>query len=237
MSHNLSVYRMLIRNAAAPVLLTNISRIRKHVQRIFLLVGRPLVEPEQDTSNEREDSDSSVVPHEQRVLRERDESLAKSIGERRHEVPVRSDERSHVLGSLCERELETSDGSENLRETDEDVWHGLGPHVDRRKGVARVHVLAALARRVDEVLDNGCSDHGEGSKDESECHALNGSEPDSSFAQSRVQEFVDDGDEDNEGDRVEIGDNVVGDTVALHGGCLRSEVVVHLVVRQPCKTC
>lgn len=83
------------------------------------------------------------------------------------------------------------------------------------------------------MLDDGGADHGEGGEHEAKGHALDGSEADVGFAEGRVQEVVHDGDEDDEGDGVEVGDDVVGDAVALHGGGLRGEVVVHLVVGEP----
>jgi hypothetical protein len=231
--HSLSVRCILLRNAVAPVL-ANISRVRKHVECIFLLIRRPLVEPKEDTSDERKDSDGSVVPHKQRVLRERDESLAKSVRERRHEVPVRSNQRSHVPGCFRKGKLKTGNRGEDLRESNKNVWHGLCPNVDGRGDIfAGVHVFTTLAGGVNEVLDDGCANHCERSEDKAKGHALDGSELDASFAERRVKEVVDDWDEDHKRDGVQVRDDVVGDAVTFHGCSLRSQIVVHLVVREP----
>jgi hypothetical protein len=232
-THRLNGARVFLRNTVSTVL-TNVNRIGKHVEGILLLICRPLMEPEEDTTDESQDSHGSVIPHKQRVFGERDKSLTKSVRERRHEVPVRGDERSHILGCFGERELETGDGSENLRESDEHVRDGLCPHIDGRNlVVAIVHIFATRTLCVDEVLDDGSSDHGEGSQEESERDAFDGCKLDTSFAESWVQEVVHDGNEDDQGDGVEIRDDVVGDTVALHGPSLRGQVVVHLVVGEP----
>lgn len=216
-----------------PAVFAHVRRVGKHVEAILLLVRRALMEPEQHTSNKRQNSNGSVVPHQQRVLRQRDKRLTKRVGERRHEVPVGCNKRSHVLGGLGEGELQTGNRCENLGETDEHVRNGLRPHVDGRESVARVHVLAALAGRIDVVLDDSGADHGEGREQETECDTLDGRELDAGLAKCGVEEVVDNGDEDDERDGVQVGDDVVGDTVTLHGGGLGGQVVVHLVVRKP----
>ena len=145
-------------------------------------------------------------------------------------MPVRSDQRTHVRGRFCKRKLESSDGCEDFRETDEHVRDGLGPDVDWRWVVAAVHVLAAWALGVDVVLDNSSGYHGEGREDETECDTLDGSEADVCLAESGVEEVVYNRDEDDEGNGVEVGDEVVGNTVTCHCSGLRGEIVVHLVV-------
>ena len=214
-----------------PPVLANVVGVRKHVENVLLPVGRTLVEPEQDSTNHRQDSDDTVVPHEQRVLRERNKRLANSVGEGRHEVPVRSDEGAHVLRRLGEREFQTGDGREDLGETDEYVGHSLCPDVDRRGVVARVHLIAARTGLVDVVLDDSRRHHGEGREHEAERNALDGREADAGLAQRRVEEVVDNGDEDDERDGVEVGDDIVGDAVTGHGRGLRRQVIVHLIIR------
>ena len=229
---------LLFRNTVPPIP-PNIIRIGQHIQRILQLIRRPLVNPKQDPADERQQRRRHVIPHEQRVLGERDQRLADGIREGRHEVPVRGDDGAHVLGGLCERVLEASHGCEDLGETHEDVGHGLDPDVERGADLvavgvlAAVHVLAADGGVVDVVLDDGCGDHCEGGEHEAEEHALDGGELDALLAEEGVEEVVDDGDEDDEGDGVEVSDDVVGDAVEGHGRGLGHEVVVHLVVGDP----
>jgi len=103
-------------------------------------------------------------------------------------MPVRGNERSHVLRGLGKGKLETGNRSEDLGETDENVGHGLHPDVDWGGVVARVHLVAAGARRVDVVLDHGSGDHGERGEDETKGNALDGCEADVCLAEGRVQE-------------------------------------------------
>lgn len=65
-----------------------------------------------------------------------DKGLADGRGQRGHEEEDGHDERAHVLGSLCERVLKSSDGCENLADGDEDVRSRLNPHVERRNTTA-----------------------------------------------------------------------------------------------------
>lgn len=115
----------------------------------------------------------------------------------------------------------------------------MDPDVERRSDpvalcvFAAVHEFAAHGGVVDVVLDDCCGDHGKGGEHEAEGHALDGCELDVLLAEEGVEEVVDDGYEDDEGDGVEVGDDVVGDAVEGHGGGLGDEVVVHLVVGDP----
>lgn len=216
-----------------PGVLSNIVGVGQHVKRILVPVRWSLMDPEQDATDERQHGNDTVVPYKQRVLGQGHEGLANRVGEGRHEVPVRRDERTHVLRSLRESELKTSNGGENLRETNKDVGHGLSPDIDRCGVVARVHLVTAGTSLVDVVLDYCGGDHGKRGKQETERNALDWCEANASLAQRGVQELVDDGDEDDERDGVEVGDNVVGHTITGHGRSLGGQVVVHLVVGQP----
>lgn len=123
-------------------------------------------------------------------------------------MPVRGDKRAHVLGGLGEGVLETGDGGEDLGEADEDVGEGLDPDGEGGGALALVHVLAARALLVDVVLDDGGGDHGDGSEHETGEHALDGGEPNSLLAEEGVEEVIDDGNEDNQGDGVKVGDDL-----------------------------
>jgi len=191
------------------------------------------MEPEERSTNRRQDGNSSIVPHKQGILSKGDQSLPNGVGEGRHKVPVAGDERAHVPGSLGECILETGDRGEDLGETNKHVGDGLHPDSDGGLFFARVHVFAARALLIDVVLDDCGGNHGEGSHGESDGHALDGGEADAGLAEGGVEEIVDNGDEDDEGDGVEIGDDIVGNTAEFHGGGLRRQVVVHLVVGDP----
>lgn len=79
---------------------------------------------------------------------------------------------------------------------------------------------------VDVVLDDGGPYHGGAADEEAGGDFADGCEADAGFAEGRVDEEVVEGDEYEEGEGVEVGEDVVGDAVALHDGCLGDEVVV-----------
>lgn len=217
------------------LLAADVRGVRNHVELVLLLVSAALMEPEEDTTAESEHGNGTVVPDEKGIFGDGGEGLAKSGGEGRHEVPVRSDERSHVLGRLGESELETRNGREDLGETDERVGRNLHPDADGGGVVALVHVGTARSLLVDFALDDAGGDHSRGSEDETKSHTLDGGEADTLLAEEWVQDVVNDGDEDNEGDGVDVSDDIVGETVQDEGVGLRGQVVVHLVVREPVK--
>lgn len=111
------------------------------------------------------------------------------------------------------------------------VSTGLDPDVEGTLGfLTTVGVVAARMGLVDVMLDNGSPDHAETSEEEAGGDTLKRREVDLPLAELRVDEAVDNWDEDDEGDGVQVVKNIVGNSIELHGGGLRSQVVVHLVV-------
>lgn len=74
-----------------PSVLAHIVGVRKHVKNVLLLIRLALMEPEEDATDERQDSNSRVVPDQQRILGQRHKCLTKRVGEGGHEMPVRGD--------------------------------------------------------------------------------------------------------------------------------------------------
>lgn len=66
------------------------------------------------------------------------------------------------------------------------------------------------------MLGYGCVGHCQGGKYEAEGYASDGPEGDADFAEGRVDEAVDDGDEDYDGEGVDVLHDVVGDAVEFH---------------------
>lgn len=94
---------------------------------------------------------------------------------------------------------------------------GAGCVVNR--GIAERSVVAR-ASAVDEVLDNGGVGHGQGSDPEAKSDTVDGREVDLELAHQRVDEAVQNGDEDDDGDGIEVLHKIVGNTVSLHlAGC------------------
>lgn len=83
------------------------------------------------------------------------------------------------------------------------------------------------------MLDDGGPYHGRATDEETGGNLLDGREADAGLAEGGIDEEVVNRDEDEQGEGVKVGKNVVGDTVALHDGGLGDEVVVDLVVAEP----
>jgi hypothetical protein len=137
---------------------------------------------------------------------------------------------------LAESVFQASNARKDLAESNQAVRHSLDPHVDgsNARDVV-VHDLVdelSWASRcpIDIVLDDRGRDHRKRSDAETPCDSLNGSEVDFRLAERRIDEEVHDWDEDDQGEGVQIVDQVVWHAVQLHGGRLRCEVVRHLVV-------
>lgn len=206
-----------------------------HVKLIFLLVQVTPCEPETNTTDEGKDSDDSVVPDEERIFCQTDQCLTESSRESVLQKVDTHDETSHVLGSFAESVLETSNGGEDFGESDQAVWNCLNPDVDGGFAVGAAVDFAVGARRelVDVVLEHGGADHGGGGHEETPCDTLEWCEADVCLAESWVDEVVDDGDEDDQGQWVQVVDQIVWNAAELESGRLRSQVVHHLVVGEP----
>lgn len=194
-------------------------------------------EPETKTAKEGNDSNGSVVPDQKRIAGQGSESLADGSGDGAHEEVDGHDEGLHVLGGLGEGVLVRGDIGEDLSQTDEDIRQRLGPDVDGSRGTLLtvselgVDPLTAVGvHLVNVVLHDSSGNHGHGSHEETGRHTLDGGESNTDLAQGRVQHVVDDGDHDNDGNGVQVLQNIVGNTVSGHGGGLSGQVAGHLVV-------
>ena len=219
------------------LVLANELGLLEHVPLVLIGVEVAEAEPEGDTTNSGNAGNNGVVPDEERVAGQRGEGLADGGGDGGHEQVDGHDEGLHVLGGLGVGVLVGGDVGEDLSQTDEDVGQRLGPDVDGsgRAGVAVgetvVDVPATLGvHLVDVVLHDSGGDHGKGGNGETGCHTLDGGEGNAELAETRVEDVVDDGDHDDDGDGVEVLENVVGGAVTLHGTGLGGQVGGHLVV-------
>lgn len=112
--HNrLSMLRPLLTNTMSPIL-PNIIRIGQHIENILLLICRPLMKPKQHTPHKRQYRNRSIIPHQQRILRKRHKRLPERIRKRIDKMPIRRNQRSHILRRLGERKLQPCDGCEDL---------------------------------------------------------------------------------------------------------------------------
>ena len=92
-----------------------------------------------------------------------------------------------------------------------------------------------MARRlfVDELLENGCVQHRKSGDEETGVDALDGGEVDSHLPKAGVDDSVKDGDEDDDGDGVQVLNQVVGSPVQRHASGNSTQVTIDLRVAQP----
>ena len=198
-------------------------------------------EPEDARDGARGDGDARVHPHDGRVPRGGDEGLVQGGADGVGEEVEGLHEGFHARRRFRVRVFQPRHGDEDLRDADEDVGgrlHGDVHVVGQRGGAvqargAAARVAVARARGVDDVLDDGGVGEAEGGEDEADGDAGDGLELDARAAQGRVDEAVEDGDEDDDGDGVEVLHQVVRHAVAFHLRGLADEVGAELAVAYP----
>lgn len=203
------------RISARTRLLSYICRGLQHVQGILLGVEFAEVEPEGNAAGGREHRHDAVVPHQQGVLRQGDETLGDGAGEGSHEQVDGHDEAAHVVWGLGECVFERGDGCHDFREADQHVRHGLHPHIDRgwARAVRISGVVAAGREPVDVHLNDARGDHGHTGQREPKSDTLDRCKVDAGLAERWVNDEVHQWDKDDDTDGIEVLDNVVGDAV------------------------
>ena len=209
----------------------------KGVETVLVAVVLVVCDPEADAADKGQDGDGHVVPDQLGVLGKWHEGLTEGGGESVHEEGDGLDERSHVLGGLGEGVLETGDRGEDLRDTAENEDDGLGPDVDGGVQAVLVEavtgVLATGVGLVDIVLHDAGCDHTASGDEETGGDTLQRGEVEAHLAETGVDDFIHDGDTDDERERVEVLDDVVWNAVQGHGSTHGGKVVQHLVVSKP----
>jgi hypothetical protein len=214
------------------------------IKRVHLVLGVVEVvenDPDQAAGNEGSNGETAEHPHDRRVVQQRVERLGdggtECVGEQEHGL----NKRLHAGRCLGVGVLETGDGSEDLRDTDEHVSTGLSRNVDVVALALAVGVGAGCAERlavagsglVDVVLDDGSVDHGQGTDPESNHDTVNRREVDLSLAQRGEDKLVNDRQEDDDGNGVEVLHQIVGNAVTSHLTGLSDEVVGEVAVHNP----
>ena len=83
------------------------------------------------------------------------------------------------------------------------------------------------------VLNETSPNHGRGTGVEAECDSLQGGEVDADLSESRVDQDIADGNQDDQSERVQVVHDIVGEAVEFHDGGLGDKIVVDLVVAEP----
>jgi len=189
----------------------------------------------------RENGNTGVHPQDLRVDEHRNESLVERGAEGVGEEVDTLHERFHRRRGLGVGVLETGDGDEDFCQADEDVCgrlHGdvyiVGQGgVPIHSGRACAWCVVAGSGGVDEVLHDGGIGHTYGGKAEADCDTHDGAQLDTSAAKNGVDDAVEEGGKDQDGDRVEVLHEIVRHAVALHLSGLRNEVGRELSVAHP----
>lgn len=212
----------------------------ERIQLVFLVVEVVVHQPEDDTGNERSASQTHEHPHDGRVIGSGGQCLGQSgtegVGEQVHGLH----ERLHRRRSLGVGILQSRHRRENLRQTNEDIGRRLDSNVHVVAGGGPINlrrstsgVLVAWPSGVNEVLNNGGVHHGQGGNNETQGDTGNRTETDAQATQQGVDKGLQDGNEDNDGDRIKVLHQVVRDSVTLHLAGLGDKVAGELTVNDP----
>jgi len=210
------------------------------VERSLLFIQFSERQKEQRASDPRHDRKRTEQPCEFLLDVDRDERKVERGRDGVLELGEGSDEALHLLRGFGERVLERCDGGEDLGDTDEDVWAADDPDVERSGEWVPVSRLAStrlvvVARRalVDELLENGSVQHGKTGNKETGVDTLDWRVVDSHFAEAGIDKLIEDGNEDDERDRIQVLDEIVRSSVQCHAGGNSSEISVDLRVSKP----
>jgi len=203
----------------------------------FLLVEGAEGDEEDASDNPSGNSESAKHPCEPLLRVDFNESKIDGSRDGDLELTESHDNTLHPLGGLGEGVFEGSDGSKDLGHSNEDVGSGNDPHVKGRVellfiGVEAVGRGVAVARiaLVHEVHQDTSVEHSETGNDESSKDTLDRGEVDTTAAEEGVDDVVENGDHDDNGDRVQVLDEIVGSAVKGHSGSDGTEVTIDLRV-------
>lgn len=135
----------------------------------------------------------------------------------------------HARRRLGECILQTSDGGENLAESDQYIPRCLYSNVDIIGTIFTRHGVTGRPN-VDFMLEDGGESHrqrGQGKADGDTGHGVHG---EAHPTKEGVDELVEDGDEDDDDDGVDVLHLVVGHAVQLHAARLAHKVRAELIV-------
>jgi hypothetical protein len=196
--------------------------------------------PDQAAGNERSNGQTAEHPHDRRVVQERVESLRDGRSERVGEEVHGLDEGLHAGWRLGVGVLETGDGGENLRDTDQHVSTSLGSDMNV-VALSNTVNFASRAERmtvagtglVDVVLNDSSVDHGHRRNPETSDDTVDGREGNLVLAEEGEEELVHERQENDNGDGVEVLHQIVGNAVTSHLTGLSDEIVGEVAVDDP----
>jgi len=213
-----------------------IIRLRKSV---LLVINVLEQEPEDDGEDTAGNGTTAKVPGEVGVLDDGGAGKTDEVGDGGGEEVDGGNETTHVWG--CARVSDTVGGDvdEELGDTADGVGDGDPPDGDGSDEGDTVGVnaglagteLTARAELVGVGVEDGVADTTESGESETGGHASNGAVADVEVTEHGVETVVQNGGHEDNGEGVEVADNVVGDTVGgEHGGQVRGSGTDTIVV-------
>ena len=214
----------------------------KSIHLLFILVVMVESEPESDSSGESKARNTGIHPQNLGVDEDGDECFVERGAEGVREEVQALDEGFHARWGFGVGVFETGHGDEDFGDADEEVCWGLDGDVDVVWQLCAVGCNASLAvqgrleawsRLVDQSLDTSSVGEREGSQDETDRDASHWSQLIAGTAHERVDDAVEDWNEDKDGDWVEVLHLVVWHAMALHLSSLSYKVGRKLAVADP----
>ena len=212
------------------------------VHLLFLGVVVMERQPENDSNDNRRDSDARIHPHDVWVASGGYQSLVEGGTDGGGEKVKGLHEGLHARGCFSVGVFETSDRDEDLGQANEDVRWGLDGDVDvigkglaigRRAGWAVQRVRVARAGAIDEMLHDGSVRQANSSKEKAYRDASNGLEFNFGLAKGRVDNLIQDRNEDDDADRIEVLHEIVGHAMPGKLCSLAHKVRAELSVAHP----
>lgn len=191
------------------------------IKNILLLIQILINKPENKRRDESHDRRTSERPDNVRIADRGRSGEVDRVLDGRHEAVDGGDETSHVLGSagvgdsvgsdIDEDFAECGDGEGDCGPPDGD-WRDEGDTVGVDAGEAG-SAISARSSGVGVVSDDRPADGADGANEHAGEHSGDGTEFDLVLSEHGVQAIVEDGDTEENDEGVEVGDNVVGNTV------------------------
>lgn len=195
---------------------------------------------EDETTQEGRTGKTGEHPHDGGIEGGGSEGLGESGSEGVREEVHRLHEGLHARRGLGVGVLETGDGGENLRHTDEHVGRGLNGDVHSVAlggaidlGGCAQRVAVAGSGGVDQVLHNSGVHHGKRGDDETKGDTGDRGEGDLQAAHHGVDAGFENGNENNDRNGVKVLHQIVRNAVAFHLAGLGDEVAGELSVDNP----
>lgn len=200
------------------------------VNQKVLIINIPIKEPEYSRKDEPRDGAAHKRPYQMRIRQGRDKPLTDCRRDGTREQEERNDHAPHIPRCARIRQFVRRHERKHLRQRAQHVDRDLGPDWDRGDAVsdsAACSVIPARRGLVDPPLQDRADDLSRCGEAEAKGNSLDGVEADVVLAERRIDPVTQDGRCDDDGQRVEVGEEVVRSALGGHSCGLGVENVSH----------